>query len=89
VRAEAARLSAELRRANAQIVRYREAIVPQTSAAIDAARAAYLAGRGDFTTVIVDFKEWLDARAQMAGREAERFIAWSELQSIVTSPTEN
>jgi outer membrane protein TolC len=89
VRAEAARLSAELRRANAQIVRYREAIVPQTSAAIDAARAAYLAGRGDFTTVIVDFKEWLDARAQMAAREAERFIAWSELQSIVTSPTEN
>ena len=88
-RAEAARLSAELRRADAQIMRYREAIVPQTSAAIDAARAAYLAGRGDFTTVIVDFKEWLDARAQMAGREAERFIAWSELQSIVTSPTEN
>ena len=88
-RAEAARLSAELRRADAQIVRYREAIVPQTSAAIDAARASYLAGRGDFTTVIVDFKEWLDARAQMAGREAERFIAWSELQSIVASPTEN
>jgi cobalt-zinc-cadmium efflux system outer membrane protein len=89
VRAEAARLSAELRRADAQIVRYREAIVPQTSATVDAARAAYLAGRGDFTTVIVDFKEWLDARAQMAGREAERFIAWSELQSIATSPTEN
>jgi outer membrane protein TolC len=88
-RGDAARLVVELRRAESQIVRYRQAIVPQTSAAIDAARSSYLAGRGDFSTVIEDFREWLDARTQMASREAGRFIAWSELQSIVTPPTEN
>ncbi len=88
-RGDATRLAVELRRAESQVVRYRQAIVPQTSAAVDAARSSYLAGRGDFSTVIEDFREWLDARTQMAGREAERFIAWSELQSLVTSPTEN
>jgi len=88
-RAEAAKLAAELRRAESQIVRYRQAIVPQTSAAVDAARSSYLAGRGDFSTVIEDFKEWLNARTQLTAREAERFIAWSGLQSIVTAPTEN
>jgi len=73
-------LGVGLSRADSQIERYRQAILPQTSAAIDAARSAYLAGRGDFTTVILDFKEWLDARAQLAMRESERYIAWSELQ---------
>jgi len=88
-RAEAAKLAAELRRAESQIVRYRQAIVPQTSAAVDAARSSYLAGRGDFSTVIEDFKEWLNARTQLAAREAERFIAWSELQSLVAPATES
>jgi outer membrane protein, heavy metal efflux system len=88
-RAEAARLAADLLRAKTQIVRYTQAIIPQTSAAIDAARSAYLTGRGDFTTVILDFKEWLDARTQLAMREADQFIAWSELQALVAQPTEN
>jgi cobalt-zinc-cadmium efflux system outer membrane protein len=88
-RGDAARLAVEVRRAGSQIVRYRQAIVPQTSAAVDAARSSYLAGRGDFSTAIEDFREWLNARTQLAAREAERFIAWSQLQSIVTSPTEN
>jgi outer membrane protein, heavy metal efflux system len=88
-RAEAATLAVELARAESQIARYRQAIIPQTSAAIDAARSSYLAGRGDFTTVIVDFKEWLDARTQLAAREAERFLAWSGLQSLVAAPMES
>lgn len=88
-RSEAAKLAAELRRAESQIVRYRQAIVPQSSAAVDAARSSYLAGRGDFSTVIEDFKEWLNARTQLAAREAERFIAWSELQSLVAPATES
>lgn len=88
-RAEAAKLAAELRRAESQIVRYRQAIVPQSSAAVDAARSSYLAGRGDFSTVIEDFREWLNARTQLAAREAERFIAWSELQSLVAPATES
>lgn len=88
-RAEGTRLGSDLARAESQIARYRQAIIPQTSAAVDAARSSYLAGRGDFTTVVLDFKEWLESRTQLAVREAERFIAWSDLQSIVASPTEN
>jgi outer membrane protein TolC len=88
-RSEATRLTVELGRAESQIARYRQAIIPQTSAAIDAARSSYLAGRGDFSTVIEDFKEWLDARTQLAAREAQRFIAWSDLQSLVAAPTES
>ncbi len=84
-RAEAARLRAGWERVERQLRRLREAIVPQSSAAIDAARASYLAGRGDFSTVIEDFQLWLDARTQLARREAERFVIWAELDRLCTS----
>jgi outer membrane protein TolC len=61
--------------ADEQALRYREGIVPETSAALDAARAAYLGGRGTFSTVIEDFNLWLEARVALARREADRFIA--------------
>jgi outer membrane protein TolC len=82
-RAAAARLAAEWRRAERQITRYREAILPQSSAAVDAARSGYLAGRGDFSTVIEDFRMWLEARAELARREAERFGAWAEVERLL------
>lgn len=88
-RAEAARLAAEWQRSERQIQRYQQAIVPQTSAAIDAARASYLAGRGDFLTVVDDFKQWLNARVQLASREAERFATWAELEALIASPMGN
>jgi outer membrane protein, heavy metal efflux system len=81
-RADAARLTAEWTRAERQIVRFREAIVPQTSAVFDAARASYLTGRGDFSSVVEDFNLWLDARVQLAHREADRFAAWAEIESL-------
>ncbi|MEW6336195.1 MAG: TolC family protein [Acidobacteriota bacterium] len=84
-RAEAARLAANWRRSERQVVRYREAFVPQASAAFDAARASYLAGRGDFSTVIEDYRLWLDTRAALARREAERFATWAEIASLVGS----
>lgn len=84
-RSEAARLSAEREQADRQLLRYREAIVPQTSAAVDAARASYLAGRGDFSTVIEDFELWLDARSELARREADRFAVWAELDALVAA----
>jgi outer membrane protein, heavy metal efflux system len=87
VRAEAARLAAEWQRSEKQIQRYQQAIVPQTSAAIDTARASYLAGRGDFLTVVDDFSRWLDARVQLASREAERFRTWAEFEALIASPT--
>ncbi|MCL4235779.1 MAG: TolC family protein [Deltaproteobacteria bacterium] len=77
-----ARLRAQWQKANRQTTLFREAIVPQTHAALDAARAAYLAGRGDFSMVVEDFNMWLDARVELAGREAERFRIWSELDTL-------
>ncbi len=85
-RAEAARLAAQWQRSEKQIQRYQQAIVPQTSAAIDAARSSYLSGRGDFLTVVDDFNRWLDARVQLASREAERFSTWAEFEALIVSP---
>jgi outer membrane protein TolC len=85
-RAEAARFIAAWHNAETQIQRFREAIVPQTSAALDAARASYLNGRGDFSTVIEDFELWLEARVQLARREADRFTAWAELERLTRVP---
>jgi outer membrane protein, heavy metal efflux system len=81
-RAMAARLAGRWAAAEEQVRRLREGILPQTSAAIDAARASYLAGRGDFTTVIQDFGLWLEARKELAARAAERFTAWAELEEL-------
>ncbi len=85
-RSQAARLAAEWGRAERQIIRYEQAILPQTSAAVDAARSSYLAGRGDFSTVIEDFNSWLDARTALAGREADRFAVWAGLQALLGEP---
>jgi outer membrane protein TolC len=82
VRAEAARLGADWSRADRQIVRYREGIVPQSSATFDAARSSYLAGRGDFSTLVEDFNLWLEARVQLARREADRYAAWAGLEAL-------
>ncbi len=86
VRSAAARLGAEWRRSTEQTRLYREALIPQTQAALDAARASFLADRVDFSTVIEDFQMWLEARAQLAAREAERFSTWAELESLISSP---
>jgi len=85
-RAEATGLAAEWQRSEKQIQRYVQAIIPQTSAAMDAARSSYLAGRGDFLTVVDDFRRWLDARVQLASREAERFATWAEIEALIASP---
>ena len=83
VRSDVARVRSEWRRADAQVRRYEQAILPQTSAAIDAARTAYLAGRGDFSTVVENFRLWLDARVALGRRQAERFAAWAAMQSMI------
>ena len=84
-RTEAARLEADWRRADRQVTRYAQSIVPQSSLALDAARASYVAGRGDFSTVIEDSNLWLEARTGLAQREGERFTTWTELQTLIGS----
>ncbi len=83
VRSELARLASARAVADRQVVLYREAILPRTSAALDAARAAYLAGRGDFSSVIEDFELWLEARVELARRESDAFVARAEIARIV------
>lgn len=85
-RAAVERLAAEWKRADLQVRRTRDAILPQTSAAFDAVRSAYVAGHGEFTPVIDDFRVWLEARIELAEREAERFIAWAELEALIAAP---
>lgn len=80
--ADAARLAARRQQAERQITRFREAILPQSSTALDAARSSYLAARGDFSTVIEDFSLWLEARTQLARREADLYTTWAELQRL-------
>ncbi len=84
-RAEAASLLADFTRTEEQIARYEESLVPQTSLAFDAARSAYLGGRADFSTVIEDLNLWLEARAGLARREADRFVALARLDAL-TAP---
>ena len=48
----------------------------------DAARSSYLAGRGDFSSVVEDFNLWLDARVELARREADRYAAWAEIERL-------
>lgn len=81
-RSEVARAAADHEKAERQLVRYREGIIPQTSTALGAARSSYLTGRGDFSTVAEDFNLWLEARMQLARREADRFAAWAELVKL-------
>ena len=83
---ETARLAARWQQAERQIVRFREAIVPQSSTVLDAARSSYLAARGDFSTVIEDFGLWLEARTQLARREADLYTTWAELQRLRSLP---
>jgi hypothetical protein len=68
-------------------VRFREAIVPQSSTALDAARSSYLAARGDFSTVVEDFGLWLEARVQLARREADLYAAWAGMQRLLPRKT--
>lgn len=84
--AEMARLDARRQQAERQLIRFREAIVPQSSTALDAARSSYLAARGDFSTVIEDFSLWLEARTQLARREADLYTTWAELQRLRSNP---
>jgi outer membrane protein TolC len=88
VREQMTRLVAQWQRDEAQIERYRTTVVPQTNVALEAARGSYAAGRGDFSTVVEDFRRWLDARVGLARREADRFMTWSEIQALTALPPE-
>jgi outer membrane protein TolC len=88
IRSEAARLEAQWTRDNDQIERYEQAILPQTAAVLQAATSSYVAGRGDFSMLIEDFRLWLDARVSFARRRADRFMTWAELEELTAGKLE-
>jgi outer membrane protein TolC len=84
VRAEAWRLLVESETATRQITRYREAILPQSSAALDATRSSYLGGRGEFASVLDEFRRWIEVRVQLARRESDRYSALVRLEAVLS-----
>ncbi len=88
VRAQATGLLAQYQNAIDQIERYQHALLPQNSAALDATRASYLGGRGDFVSVLDEFRRWIDLRTELAGREADRFSAQARLAALLGSPSQ-
>lgn len=83
VRTEAASLLAEYRNAVTQIQLYEGGLLPQNSAALDATRASYLGGRGDFVSVLDEFRRWVDLRTELATREADRYSAQARLAALL------
>ena len=86
-RVVAARLKADFDRLDLQIARLNDGIIPQTGDVMKAALSAYVSGRGDFSTVLEDFKAWLDARVDLARRAGERFTVLAELNALVAPPS--
>lgn len=84
VRSEVRRLLVERDTADRQVERYREAILPQSSAALDATRSSYLAGRGDFASVLDEFRRWIDVRMQLARRESDRYSTLVRLEALLS-----
>ncbi len=82
-RGEAETLAARWRRIDGQARLVRGAVLPQASVTLDAGRAAFLADRADFGTVIEDFDLWLEARVRSAALEAESFTTWAAAQALL------
>ncbi len=84
VRSEVRWVLARLEQADETRTIYREGLVAQASLALDAALAAYRAGTGVFLTVVENFKNYLDAQVALARAESERYMAWADLQELIT-----
>ncbi|HEY5957995.1 MAG TPA: TolC family protein [Polyangiaceae bacterium] len=83
LRGELSELRARFNRDTQQIALYRQEIIPKAALALHAARDAYSTGRADFSTVIEDYRSWLEAQIGLAKREADRLMTWTEYEAIV------
>ncbi|MEW5982559.1 MAG: TolC family protein [Acidobacteriota bacterium] len=87
LQAEVLRLVEARKTAEAQIGRYESAILPQNSAALDATRTSYLVGRGDFVSVLEEFRNWIEIRVGLARRQADRYAAEVRLAALLAPQT--
>ena len=81
-RSDYERLVYEGVRSEKQVTRYRDLIVPDSKLAYESARSNYMVGRSEFAAVLTNFQAWLDARAELARREAEAYSTWAELARL-------
>lgn len=88
IREEVARLVLRYQRDADQIRLYREAILPQADLTLKAAQSDYATGRANFSTMIEDYRGWLEAQVELARREADRAMTWAEIQAITGSGAE-
>jgi len=86
LRGRLAELAAEFRRAQAQIALYHDELLPRAELTLSAARNAYSVGRGDFSTIIEDYRAWLEVQSDLAQRYAERLRVWSEYRALLEDP---
>ncbi len=84
VRSGAALLQTRWAQAEGQIRRYREEMLPRAQAALDAAHVSYATGRGPLTAMLTALQMWLEARANLARREAERFSVAAAVDALMT-----
>lgn len=73
--------------ADAQVRRYESALLPQNSAALDATRTSYLVGRGEFVSVLEEFRNWIEVRVGLARRQADRYTARVRIEALLASET--
>lgn len=83
VRARLRAALARFRRAEELRTIYQEGLESQASLALQAALAAYRSGIGDFSNVVEDFRDLLEARIALARLSSERYEAWVEIQELV------
>lgn len=83
---EVSRLGIEARTADQQAIRYRDAILPQSSAALNAVRSSFLAGRGDFVSLVEEFRRWIEVRVGLSRREADGYTARARRHFLMSAP---
>lgn len=83
-RSQAARLAAVWQKVQTQLPRFQQEIVPQSESVLEAARTEYETGTGDFSVVVEDFNLWLEARTQLAARQAEQFETWAAIRALTS-----
>lgn len=84
VRAELQKRMADYNQAKYLYQLYKDGLVLQGKVAFNSALASYIAGTGDFSTVIEDLQLYIDSMLMQLKAETDLFISWASIQEMVT-----
>ncbi len=79
VKEEVAGAMEVIKKTDERINIYEESFLKKSSLAIDSALSLYVAGKGDFSTVIEDINLWIEGKIEVSKLEGERFKALSKI----------